>query len=95
MKTRDSKPSELATPTGLRPADFPIGSPHSRAAARKLAEERENLARQREPWRWVTVKMNNLEGAKELARLFRDSGPHSDDSAVRLIDEKTGRKIPF
>ncbi len=28
-------------PAGAKPADFPIGSPHSRAAARLLADERE------------------------------------------------------
>jgi hypothetical protein len=95
MKTKDTKQSENATPTGPRPADFPIGSPHSRAAARKLAEDRVRLEREKEPWRWVTIKINDLKRAKALARLFRVRGGPDELGPVKLIDGETGAEIPY
>jgi len=80
MKTKDTNPSDPATLSGPRPADFPIGSPRSRAAARKLAEERDISAMQD----WIRVKMENLKSAKAFARELR-SPDSANPSRVRLI----------
>jgi hypothetical protein len=93
MKTKDNQPIELATTAGLSPAEFPIGSPRSRAAARQLAEERDSLARA--SGKYITVKVSNLERAKTLARLFSSRGGQGDLGPVRLIDGETGREIPY
>jgi hypothetical protein len=93
MKTKDNQSSELATTTGPRPADFPIGSPRSRAAARKLAEERESLSRNSEDY--ITLTVANREHAKSLARLLRSRGGQDELGPVRLTDVETGREIPY
>jgi hypothetical protein len=89
MKTKDSQTVELATMNGLRPADFPIGSPRSRAAARNLAEERDVNAMQD----WITVKMENLKGAKAFARKLQSADP-ANPIKVRMIvrTHKTSRQ---
>jgi hypothetical protein len=84
MKTKDNQAAGLATVDSTRPADFPIGSPHSRAAARKLAEEREIASMQD----WITVTMGDLKRAKAFARKLRGADP-ADPTAepvkVRII----------
>jgi hypothetical protein len=90
MKTKDSQSFELATQSGLRPADFPIGSPHSRAAARNLAEERAVSAMQD----GITVRMENLKGAKAFARKLQ-SADLVNPIKVRLVvrTHKTHRQV--
>jgi hypothetical protein len=80
MKTNASQSVELATVSGTRPADFPIGSPHSRAAARKLAEERDISAMQD----WTKVTMEDPKRARAFARKLRSSDP-AIPLKVRLI----------
>lgn len=71
MKIKGTQVSEVATAATPRPADFPIGSPRSRAAARKLAEEREAGATQD----WITVTMGDgdLKRARVFAKKLRNS----------------------
>jgi hypothetical protein len=80
MKTNGSQTNELATTTGLGPADFPIGSPHSRAAARNLAEERAAGAMQD----WITVRMEDPKSARTFARKLHSADP-ANPIKVRLI----------
>ena len=71
---------EVATTTGLRPADFPIGSPQSRAAARSLIEQRDTDAM----GEWITVSVQDL----KYARVFAEKLQSQDSTSpfkVRLI----------
>jgi hypothetical protein len=70
------------------PGEFALGSVKSRAAARKLLENR----RSADDWKYVTVEIDSVERGKELARLLRNAGRGGD---ARLIDTETGREIPF
>ena len=89
---------EFATPIGLRPADFPIGSPRSRAVARQLVEELERVARGNRPQ--LSVEFDDLGRAKEFARSVRDRdpmrpGPGSLAPEVWLIRGTERQKIPY
>jgi hypothetical protein len=70
----------------MRPSEFPLGSVESRAAARKLLQNRHSA----DYWKTITVKFDSIEEAKRLARLFRPRG----NVGVRLIDD-SGNDIPF
>lgn len=39
LKSREAEPASTATPKGPRPADFPLGSVESRAAARAIVDK--------------------------------------------------------
>jgi len=71
------------------PADFPLGSIESRAAARKLLEN----IHSEDDWKTIRLQFDSVEKAKEMARLFRNTGP--GPSGVRLFDPATGKDIPF
>lgn len=80
MKTNDVPLVGIATTTGARPADFPIGSLHSRAAARNLAEAR-GISEMQD---WLSVRCENLEAAKAFARKLQ-SADTTNPLNVRLI----------
>ena len=73
-----------------KPGEFPIGSVESRAAARKLVENRHSA----DDWKTVSLTVESVERGKELARLFSNAGPR-ELGGVRLIDAETGKEIPF
>ncbi len=50
------------------PADFPLGSIESRAAARKLLENIHSA----DDWKTIRLQFDSVEKAKEMARLFRN-----------------------
>jgi hypothetical protein len=64
---------------------FPLGSVESRAAARKLVQNRHSA----DDWKTITLEFDTVAEAKGLAMLFRNVGRD-----VRLIAE-TGKEIPF
>jgi hypothetical protein len=72
-----------------KPGEFPLRSIKSRAAARKLLENQ----RSTDDWKTITLQVDSVEEAKEMARLFRNAGPVR--SGVRLFDPETGKDIPF
>lgn len=80
MKTNNVPLVGIATTTGARPADFPIGSPRSRAAARNLAEAHGIRAMQD----WPSVTFDNLADAKAFARKLQ-SPDLANPPKVRLI----------
>lgn len=77
------------TQSKAKPGEFPLRSIESRAAARKLLQNRHSA----DDWKTIRLQFDSVEKAKEMARLFRNAGPGR--SEIRLIDSDTGKDIPF
>ena len=78
------------TQSKAKPGEFPLRSIESRAAARKLLENRHSV----DYWKTLRLQFDSLEEAKKMAGLFRNGGPEGRPE-VRLIDMETGKDIPF